>query len=315
MLNQPNFHVVNKDRIVDAGQELIDLLSVHNNCISPLGVEVNSILTSISVVQFDRCTEIVEIILLRIVKLLLLEPSNRSYLQKYGVEVMVKILHQRLSIRKSATIITEICGMILNACYEIQNVDHICATNNGVFMILNCIHHVNEDIVGSSLGVLQAICYAPMGRRTLRMNFEILNKLVSFLSSEKMQIRSRALGVIHNISVDSVAIQPLVNARCLDCLVKLLEEDDEEICAVALGTLQNLTRDTTVKNLACEADLLSIVIRYLVSPSVPCQVAALGTFMNLSDQSQGTKALHSLLAETIALGAINSCIFESKQQK
>jgi hypothetical protein len=266
--------------------------------------------------EFERSTELVELVLLTVVKLLLRASGNRTSLGKSGMELMVKIMHQRMGMRKSSSVIAEICGMILNACYDTENVGHICATNNGVLMLINCIHHRDDQIVASSLGALQAVCFAPMGRRTLRHNFEILNKLVSHLTHPIEVIRARSLGTIHNLSVDTVAIVPLMNTGCISTLVQILKESNEETCALALGTLQNLTRDHNAKLQAHDAGVLPIVVGLLMSPSVPCQVAALGTFMNLTDlgAENDTSTLHSLLANAIALGAISSCIFETETE-
>lgn len=328
LLNQPNFQLTQKDRIVQMGQEFINIFTVdqtsnrdgdnngYSGSIPSCPTELKSILASISMVEFDRSNEIVELILLTVAKLLLRSHDNRSSLAKPGMELILKILHQRLRLRKAGTIIAETCGIILNACYDTDNVDHLCETNNGVLMLLNCIHHREEQIVATALGALQAVCFAPMGRRTFRQNLEVLSKLVSQLTHPLPVIRARALGTLHNLSVDTVAIVPLVDTGCVGILVQIIQDSDEEICALALGTLQNLTRESNAKGLAYEAGALPIVARLLMSASVQCQVAALATFMNLTNcvVGQDSSSLHSLLAEAIALGAINSCIFDGKNE-
>ena len=298
--------------------------------------ELKSVLATLSNTDFDQSDTIMplELNLVKVLKIILKNEDNRKSLGKAGVDSIMKLLQMKLKTKKTV-VIAELCSVVLHACYDKGNVSHVANCSlvgqngaiNGTMLLLNCIYHRDVAIVASAMGALQALCYVPQGRMTLRHNFEVLNKLVTLLVHKDATIRARSLGTIHNLSVDAVSINPLINTGCISIIVHLLEtisqptsinagdENVGEIISTALGTLQNLTRDQEARALALDAGAMHIVSKMLMSSYVSCQIAALGAFMNLapteSQSEEDQKAMKELLTEVIALGAIQSCLFEN----
>ena len=104
-------------------------------------------------------------------------------------------------------------------------------------------------------------------------NIQVLKKLVQFLTSEETLVRARSVGVIHNLSVDGVAISLIVESGCTPLLVSLLRDSSAEICRSAAGTIQNLSRDTHARQLIVDAGVVEHISDLLFASDVPCQVS------------------------------------------
>lgn len=150
-------------------------------------------------------------------------------------------------------------------------------------------------------------------------------------------MRARAVGAVHNLSVDVVSIAPIVECRCIPALVAMLRDPSIEICRAATGTIQNLSRDISVRASIVDSgaldylsDLLfanditcQVFLQYyggLVSVAYSCdislfyQVAAVGTILNIVGSTLRTpeehQQLRQALSDGVALGAIRSCVFD-----
>ena len=85
-------------------------------------------------------------------------------------------------------------------------------------------------------------------------------------------MRSRATGVVHNLSVDMSSLIILREAISLSDLVQLLRDQDEETLTAASGTLQNFSRDFVSKQLLLDCGAVAFLADLLSCGSVPCQV-------------------------------------------
>lgn len=85
-------------------------------------------------------------------------------------------------------------------------------------------------------------------------------------------IRARAVGSIHNLSVDVVSIQPIMRTQCLPALVQMLRDPSSEICRAAAGTIQNLSRDIAVRGEVVSSGALEYLSDLLFASDVSCQV-------------------------------------------
>jgi len=101
----------------------------------------------------------------------------------------------------------------------------------------------------------------------------VLKKLVQFLTSEETLVRARSVGVIHNLSVDGVAISLIVESGCTPLLVSLLRDSSAEICRSAAGTIQNLSRDAHARQLIVDAGVVEHISDLLFASDIPCQVS------------------------------------------
>lgn len=85
-------------------------------------------------------------------------------------------------------------------------------------------------------------------------------------------VRSRAVGVVHNLSIDLASILPLREAGTIPVLVQVLRDNSSHNCQAASGTLQNMSRETASKQIILESSGLKALIDLLFSGSVDCQV-------------------------------------------
>lgn len=143
-------------------------------------------------------------------------------------------------------------------------------------------------------------------------------------------VRARALGSVHNLSVDVPSILMLLEIKeSVPTLVSLLRDSVPEICQVACGTLQNLSRDPEGRRMIAQGTAaVEHLADLLCSTSLGCQVAAVGALLNImgpsssssssssssmgDEQDAEKKALRTLLTDGIVLGAIRACVFEDE---
>ncbi len=102
---------------------------------------------------------------------------------------------------------------------------------------------------------------------------QILIRIAQCLSSTDPTVRSYALGVIHNLSVDVASISPLIDSQCIPPLVLLLRDCSPEICQASTGTIQNISRDPRSKSLFIECGVIPYLTDLLFSGHVQCQVS------------------------------------------
>lgn len=85
-------------------------------------------------------------------------------------------------------------------------------------------------------------------------------------------MRARAVGAVHNLSVDVVSIAPIVDCQCIPALVALLRDPSIEICRAAAGTVQNLSRDMPVRAAIVSTGALEYLSDLLFANDITCQV-------------------------------------------
>lgn len=104
------------------------------------------------------------------------------------------------------------------------------------------------------------------------MSMQALNHIVSFLSHEDTAVRARAVGVIHNLSVDAVSIVPIRETGCVSQVIHLMRDSSAEICHAAAGTIQNLSRDPDTRAALVEEGALEYLSDLLFASDISCQV-------------------------------------------
>lgn len=142
--------------------------------------------------------------------------------------------------------------------------------------------------------------------------------MLDLCSSQDENVRLRAVGSVHNISTDPVAVSVLLSgdgSHCLDRIVPLLRDSCTEICRASAGTLQNLARDTSAREVLAVYDgAVAGLVDLLLSADMHCQVAAVGALVNILGPTLPATSydqFKSLLADAVAFGAIRSSIFDN----
>lgn len=162
--------------------------------------------------------------------------------------------------------------------------------------------------------------------------------LAAHLPSKNAVIRVRATGTLHNLSADAIAVRTIRDyddGAIIHRMIHLLRDAEVEICAASAGTIQNLARDISANKIIAESpNGVQFLIELLFSSDTNCQVrilcaifkhifpydalsqrASIGAIVNIiGPKTESNAAIHeqfkSLLSDAVALGAIQSTIFQ-----
>lgn len=116
----------------------------------------------------------VDIVLAKMMKVILRKGPNRASLGKNGMSSIIKSIH-RIQTQSADNIIAaaEMCNAILNACYDEANVKML-IEQDGVRPILRFLKYDDTAVIAGALGVLQGVCYVPVGRQFVRQDRKVL---------------------------------------------------------------------------------------------------------------------------------------------
>ena len=145
----------------------------------------------------------------------------------------------------------------------------------------------------------------------------MLEKVAVLLEAEDDSVRARAVGVMHNLSVDMVSIIPIVETSCVSVLVYLLRDPSSEICTASAGTLQNLSRDSVTRERIVDCGAIDFLSDLLFASDVDCQIAAVGSMLNMLGPDitvEQRQAYCQLLSDGLVLGAVRSSVFDIDPQ-
>jgi hypothetical protein len=104
------------------------------------------------------------------------------------------------------------------------------------------------------------------------LHSQALFHISTLLNHDDAAVRARAVGIVHNLSVDAVSIVPILETRCVPQLVELMRDSSTEICRAAAGTIQNLSRDPEARAVIVGAGALEHLSDLLFASDVACQV-------------------------------------------
>ena len=175
LLNQPNTFSRNSEHIICLvslfldSYEHLDAAAYGDNSYSD---ELRPLLATIgdptAIIPFD-----VDIVLAKMMKVLLRKGPNRASLGKNGMTSIIKSI-QRIQAKSADNIIAaaEMCNAILNSCYDGANVK-VLIEQDGVRPILRFLKYDDTAVIAGALGVLQGVCYVPVGRQYVRQDGKV----------------------------------------------------------------------------------------------------------------------------------------------
>jgi hypothetical protein len=132
--------------------------------------EIRPLLTSL---ESDFISVDLEVYVSKVVKILFRSPSNRKTIGKSGMTSIVRCLNRHArSLRGVAT--GEIGNVVLNACYNGENVDLFIEVG-GVEPLCALLMSGDTNVIACVLGAIQGICYVPTGRFAIRRNTQVLH--------------------------------------------------------------------------------------------------------------------------------------------
>ena len=213
--------------------------------------------------------------LLRVLKVLSRKEHNRTALEPEDIKTIVSYMHKP----KTQAIASEICSVILNVCYEKENVLQL-IEHKGAPFLLDFVRDADDDVAANAAGALQSISYQDVGREELR-ELGTLEILIPMLKHTSVKVRSRSVGVVHNMSSDVHSIAILREGMAIKPLVEMLSAPQVAICGSAAGAIQNLSREQLSKIEIIEANGIPPLQDLVFGSDVPTQVCAAGALINL----------------------------------
>ncbi|EFJ44561.1 hypothetical protein VOLCADRAFT_95164 [Volvox carteri f. nagariensis] len=264
------------------------------------------------------------LLLFRALKILSRKKENRIRFGPAGLRGVVSALVNPHNNRVAA----EGSNVLLNVCYEIDNVEALLETP-GVQQLLLFLMEDDEELQANAAGAIQSICFQEDGRRHVHQKGGIA-VLAGLLTSPNAKVVTRAVGAMHNLSSYAEAIRDIRASGSIPTLVALLHNGMLPISGSAAGALQNVSREVASRLIIRELDAVPPLARLLSAPDVQAQVCASGALLNIVgpdlDQREREqrqllfsssrrrpgqrRALGRLMALCMAAGAIYDCLFE-----
>ncbi|CAM9423524.1 unnamed protein product [Discosporangium mesarthrocarpum] len=242
--------------------------------------------------------------ILKVLKVLLRKQVNRRAMGRPGVLAVTNLLKSPCL----AIAVCECANVVLNMCYDKANVEHFLQVD-GIDALVPLINSQDESIQASGLGALQSVCFEKPGREAAR-EVSIIGPVVRLLQSGSQKVQARALGTIHNLSTDAQAIGPIREEGGIPPLVGMLRHPEPQICGGAAGTIQNLSREARSREVLGSLGVVAPLSDLLVGHHIRSQISAAGALVNIMSDARGKQRdlLHSVLADGIVLGVLQSCM-------
>uniref|UniRef100_A0A7S0VCG2 Protein HGH1 homolog n=1 Tax=Hemiselmis tepida TaxID=464990 RepID=A0A7S0VCG2_9CRYP len=213
--------------------------------------------------------------LFRVLKVLSRKAHNRTALEDGDMKTVVHYMHKP----KSSQVASEVSSVVLNLCYEKENVVRFIKCK-GVPFLLDFVRDPDDDVAANAAGALQSLSYQEVGRDELR-ELGTLEVLIPSLKHTSVKVRTRSVGVIHNMSSDVHSIAILREGGAIGTLVAMLSAPQVHICGSAAGAIQNLSREQQSKREILESNGVPPLNDLLFGADVPTQVCAAGALINL----------------------------------
>lgn len=145
---------------------------------------------------------------IQVLKILSRKKRNRLAMTQQTTECIMSHLSAPLSTRTAA----EAANVMLNVCYEQQNVDLV--VNQGApATLIPLLKDHSHEVQANAAGALQSICYQKPGRQAVR-GTDAVESLVMLLTHDSPKVVMRAVGALHNISSDTTAIRTIRRCEC-----------------------------------------------------------------------------------------------------
>uniref|UniRef100_A0A7R9VV28 Armadillo repeat-containing protein 8 n=1 Tax=Chlamydomonas euryale TaxID=1486919 RepID=A0A7R9VV28_9CHLO len=262
--------------------------------------------------------EAVVLLLLKVLKILSRKASNRLALGADGVRALLAHLSSPLS----QPVAAEGANVLLNACYEPENVALLLQTG-GVRLLAGFLQDDSDaSLQANAAGAIQSVCFQPAGRAAAR-EAECLQCLLPLLAARQRTVVARAAGAVHNLSADAASIPLIRRYAGIPLLVELLEHPDATVAGAAAGALQNVSRELPSRLLISQLDAVPSLAKLLSCQDVHAQVCAAGALLNIMgpDLDAGDcgpratrRALGHVMSLILAAAMLHDAVWEKRPE-
>ena len=212
---------------------------------------------------------------LKTLKILSRKYDNRVRLGELIVPDLVRVLSEE----RVSAVLGEAANVVLNVCYERENVARI-INAGGVPPLIKLLASTELDLQANAAGAIQSICFQTEGRSYVR-EMGAIPAVLPLLSSSSLKVQTRAVGAVHNISSEPDAIRLIRRLDGIGPLVVLLRVPSAAVCGSAAGALQNLSRETSarreIRELGAVVPLADLLFGDDVQSQVPVHTRAHST--------------------------------------
>jgi|EP00908_Phaeocystis_cordata_P008762 hypothetical protein len=273
----------------------------------------------VSLLSSDAVKSHEEILLrvLKSLKILTRKYDNRVRLGEYIVEDLVEVLHMN----PSPVVSGEASNVVLNICYERDNVVRLVNAGGVPPLILFAKDDSQMDLQANAAGAIQSICFQKEGRSFVREHGAI-EAVLPLLGSSNLKVQTRAVGAVHNMSSEPEAIRVIRRLDGIPLLIQLLRVPSAPVCGSAAGSLQNLSRESASRTEILSLGAVVPLSDLLFGSDVQSQVCAAGAILNLlgptlgaedpnNRQRQGFKKLLSL---ALTIGMLNDALRQDQTE-
>mmetsp|Transcript_16932 Transcript_16932/g.43497 ORF Transcript_16932/g.43497 Transcript_16932/m.43497 type:complete len:342 (+) Transcript_16932:81-1106(+) len=220
---------------------------------------------------------------LKTLKILSRKYENRIRLGELVVADLVRVLGED----RPSAVLGEAANVVLNVCYERDNVARIIAAG-GVPPLIGLLSSTELDLQANAAGAIQSICFQTEGRSYVR-EMGAIPAVLPLLSSPSLKVQTRAVGAVHNISSEPEAIRLIRRLEGIAPLIVLLRTPSASVCGSAAGALQNLSRETTARREIRDLGAVVPLSDLLFGDDVQSQVCAAGALLNLLGPELGAE--------------------------
>jgi len=254
---------------------------------------------------------------LKALKILSRKFDNRIRLGELIVPDLVRVLSEE----RTSAVLGEAANVILNVCYERDNVERIIACG-GVPPLISLLSSHELDLQANAAGAIQSICFQTEGRSFVR-EMGAIQAVMPLLSSPSLKVQTRAVGAVHNISSEPEAIRLIRRLEGIAPLIGLLRTPSAAVCGSAAGALQNLSRETTARREIRDLGAVVPLADLLFGDDVQSQVCAAGAILNLlgpelgpeNESNAKRQAFKKLLSLALTIGMVAEPLRQAQQHQ
>ena len=232
---------------------------------------------------------------LKTLKILSRKEDNR---RRFGRELCRAVVRLALTHpRASHAVTAEGANVVLNACYEKENVEHVLECG-GVEPLVRRVADTGETLRcrSAAAGAVQSVCFQAPGRCRVR-DCDGVAALValmkeldrreggtrdsSFTDDERSMCRARVVGALHNVSADDDAIRLVRLSDGVPHLIRALGDVDDVVVNSAAGATQNVSRERASRALFRRHGAVEALTKLLARGRDPAtQARAAGALLN-----------------------------------
>eukprot|EP00899_Mesostigma_viride_P016806 jgi/Mesvir1/25126/Mv21584-RA.1 len=259
--------------------------------------------------------ETLTLLVLKTFKILSRKHDNRMALGEAGVAALVRYLHKP----RNARIAAEGANVVLNVCYEKENVDSVLKCN-AVVPLVSFLTSKDADLQANAAGAIQSISFQDKGRLSVR-DIGAIPDILSLLHSDNLKVRTRAVGAIHNMSSDADTIRIIRRKDGIPPLVTLLSAPQPTVSGSAAGALQNVSREVASRVLIRDLNAIPPLTDLLFGSDLQAQVCAAGALLNIlgpelagedNSHEHVRKAFARLVSLSLSLSMAYATLFPGK---